>query len=107
MLRVEPASGVVVVSRPPPGGAPGSAHGAAMFLKRRGRIDSEAAPAGAPTRPDSDRAVLADIADRLAAMGSVQPTKMECRASSALGDATDRSANCSGRAGRSSVDPFQ
>ena len=90
--------------RPP---VPGYRHDAAMFLKLRGRIDSDATPAGAPTRPDCDRAVLADIADRLAAMGSVQPTKMECRASSALGDATDRSANCSGRAGRSSVDPFQ
>ena len=34
----------------------------------RGRIASDATPPGAPRRPDSDRAVLADIAERLEAM---------------------------------------
>ncbi len=51
--------------RPP---VPGYRHDAAMFLKLRGWIDSDATPAGAPRRPDSDRAVLADIADRLDAI---------------------------------------
>lgn len=48
--------------RPP---VPGYRHDAAMFLQLRGRIGSDATPAGAPRRPDSDRDVLADIARRL------------------------------------------
>ena len=48
--------------RPP---VPGYRHDAAMFLKLRGWIDSDATPAGAPQRPDADREVLADIAGRL------------------------------------------
>ena len=48
--------------RPP---VPAYRHDAALFLSLRGRIDSDATPAGAPRRPDSDRAVLADIAERL------------------------------------------
>lgn len=51
--------------RPP---VPGYRHDAAMFLQLRGRIDSDATPAGAPRRPDSDRDVLADIARRLEEM---------------------------------------
>jgi dihydrodipicolinate synthase/N-acetylneuraminate lyase len=47
---------------------PAYRHDAALFLSLRGRIASAATPAGAPRRPDSDRAVLADIADRLEAM---------------------------------------
>ena len=47
---------------------PGYRHNAAMFLQLRGWIDSDATPEGAPRRPDSDRAVLADIADRLEVM---------------------------------------
>jgi dihydrodipicolinate synthase/N-acetylneuraminate lyase len=44
---------------------PAYRHDAALFLQLRGRIDSDATPQGAPRRPDSDRAVLADIAQRL------------------------------------------
>ena len=44
---------------------PGYRHDAAMFLKLRGWADADATPAGAARRPDSDRAVLADIAQRL------------------------------------------
>lgn len=40
-------------------------HDAAMFLKMRGWAYSDEVPKGVPTRPDSDRAVLADIASRL------------------------------------------
>lgn len=47
---------------------PGYRHDAAMFLQLRGWIDSDATPEGAPRRPDSDRAVLADIVDRLEVM---------------------------------------
>jgi dihydrodipicolinate synthase/N-acetylneuraminate lyase len=47
---------------------PAYRHDAAMFLARRGRIGSDATPAGAPIRPQSDRAVLADIAQRLDAL---------------------------------------
>ena len=47
---------------------PGYRHNAAMFLQLRGWIDSDTTPEGAPRRPDSDRAVLADIADRLEVM---------------------------------------
>lgn len=48
--------------RPP---VPGYRHDAAMFLKLRGWIDSDATPAGAPQRHNADREVLADIAARL------------------------------------------
>lgn len=51
--------------RPP---VPAYRHDAAMFLALRGRIPSDAVPSGAPTRPDSDRAVLADIVERLDAL---------------------------------------
>ena len=44
---------------------PGYRHNAATFLQQRGWIDSNVTPEGAPQRPDSDRAVLADIAKRL------------------------------------------
>jgi dihydrodipicolinate synthase/N-acetylneuraminate lyase len=44
---------------------PAYRHDAALFLQLRGRIDSDTTPPGAPRRPDSDRAVLADIAQRL------------------------------------------
>lgn len=48
--------------RPP---VPAYRHDAAMFLALRGRIASDATPPGAPRRPDSDRPVLADLAERL------------------------------------------
>jgi len=51
--------------RPP---VPAYRHDAALFLSLRGRIGSDATPPGAPRRPESDRAVLADIAERLEAM---------------------------------------
>jgi hypothetical protein len=51
--------------RPP---VPAYRHDAARFLSLRGRIATDATPEGAPRRPDSDRAVLADIAERLEAM---------------------------------------
>jgi dihydrodipicolinate synthase/N-acetylneuraminate lyase len=47
---------------------PAYRHDAALFLSLRGRIGSDATPDGAPRRPDSDRPVLADIAERLEAM---------------------------------------
>jgi dihydrodipicolinate synthase/N-acetylneuraminate lyase len=47
---------------------PAYRHDAALFLQLRGRIASDATPAGAPRRDDSDRAVLADIAHRLDAL---------------------------------------
>ncbi len=47
---------------------PAYRHDAALFLSLRGRIVSDATPSGAPRRPDSDRAVLHDIAERLEAM---------------------------------------
>ncbi len=47
---------------------PAYRHDAAMFLALRGRIPADCIPPGAPSRPDSDRAVLADIAERLEAM---------------------------------------
>jgi hypothetical protein len=50
--------------RPP---VPAYRHDAAMFLALRGRIPCDMPPAGASTRSDSDRAVLADIAERLEA----------------------------------------
>jgi dihydrodipicolinate synthase/N-acetylneuraminate lyase len=47
---------------------PAYRHDAALFLSLRGRIPSDATPRGAPRRPASDRAVLADIAERLEAI---------------------------------------
>jgi dihydrodipicolinate synthase/N-acetylneuraminate lyase len=44
---------------------PAYKHSAAQFLRLRGWIDHDATQAGAPTRPDSDVAVLAELADRL------------------------------------------
>ncbi|MCB1028307.1 MAG: dihydrodipicolinate synthase family protein [Microthrixaceae bacterium] len=44
---------------------PGYRHNAATVLQLRGWITSDAIPPGAPKRPDSDRAVLADIANRI------------------------------------------
>jgi dihydrodipicolinate synthase/N-acetylneuraminate lyase len=49
--------------RPP---VPAYRHDAAMFLELRGWAGSGLTPPGVPRRPDSDRAVLADIAERLA-----------------------------------------
>ena len=51
--------------RPP---VPAYRHDAALFLSLRGRISSDATPPGAPRRPESDRAVLADIVERLESM---------------------------------------
>jgi dihydrodipicolinate synthase/N-acetylneuraminate lyase len=51
--------------RPP---VPAYRHDAAMFLALRGRLVCDATPPGAPRRPESDRAVLADIAERLEAL---------------------------------------
>jgi len=44
---------------------PAYRHDAALFLQLRDRIDSDSTPPGAPRRPDSDRAVLAEIAQQL------------------------------------------
>lgn len=44
---------------------PGYRHDAAMAIKLRGWIESDAVPDGAPLRPESDRAVLAEIVDRM------------------------------------------
>ena len=44
---------------------PGYRHDAAMFFELRGWAASSRTPAGAPRRPESDRAVLADILERL------------------------------------------
>lgn len=44
---------------------PGYRHDAAMFLALRGWIDSDRTHASSPERPDSDRTLLAEIADRL------------------------------------------
>ena len=44
---------------------PGYRHDAAMFLEMRGWATSDVTPPGVPRRPESDRAVLADIAQRL------------------------------------------
>ena len=48
--------------RPP---VPAYKHSAAMFLKLRGWIGHDATHPGSPTRPDSDREVLRDLAARL------------------------------------------
>jgi dihydrodipicolinate synthase/N-acetylneuraminate lyase len=45
---------------------PAYRHDAAMFLELRGWATSDLTPPGAPRRPESDRDVLADIAERLA-----------------------------------------
>lgn len=44
---------------------PGYRHDAAMWFELRGWASSSTTPRVAPQRPDSDRSVLADIADRL------------------------------------------
>jgi len=44
---------------------PGYRHDAAMFFELRGWASSSNTPSAAPQRPESDRAVLADILDRL------------------------------------------
>lgn len=48
--------------RPP---VPAYRHSAAMFLQMRGWAESDAIPAGAPMRPDSDREILRDIGEQL------------------------------------------
>ena len=48
--------------RPP---VPAYRHSAAMFLQMRDWAESAAVPIGAPTRPDSDQAILRDIGERL------------------------------------------
>ena len=45
---------------------PAYRHDAAIFFELRGWAQCDATPQGAPRRPDSDRAVLADILERLA-----------------------------------------
>ncbi len=44
---------------------PAYRHSAAMFLHLRGWATSESVPRGVPTRPESDRAILAEIACRM------------------------------------------
>ncbi len=44
---------------------PGYRHDAAMFLVERGWIGSDRTHSTSPTRPESDRALLADVAARL------------------------------------------
>jgi len=44
---------------------PGYRHDAALFFVQRGWASSDATPPGAPRRPESDAAVLADILERL------------------------------------------
>jgi dihydrodipicolinate synthase/N-acetylneuraminate lyase len=44
---------------------PGYRHDAAMFFELRGWASSSRTPAGVPQRPEADRAVLADILERL------------------------------------------
>jgi len=51
--------------RPP---VPAYRHDAALFLHGRGRIATDRTHPGSPARPDSDRAVLAGIADALDAL---------------------------------------
>ena len=48
---------------------PGYRHDAAMWFELRGWSSSSRTPAGAPQRPESDRAVLADILERLEEWG--------------------------------------
>jgi len=47
---------------------PAYRHDAALFFELRGWAESDSTPAGAPRRPDADRAVLADILERLEAL---------------------------------------
>ncbi len=47
---------------------PGYRHDAAMWFELRGWSTSDVTPAGAPRRPDADRAVLATILDRIRAL---------------------------------------
>ena len=47
------------------GPVPAYRHDAAMFLRLRGWIATDAVPDGCPRRPDADRDVLREIADRL------------------------------------------
>jgi len=47
---------------------PAYRHDAAMFLELRGWADSDFTPPGVPRRPESDRAVLYEIAERLGAL---------------------------------------
>ena len=54
--------------RPP---VPAYKHSAAMFLKLRGWIDCDNTHPNSPTRPDSDRAVLKDILDRLETLAGI------------------------------------
>ncbi len=51
--------------RPP---VPAYRHDAAMFLELRGWASSDATPPGVPRRPQTDRDVLVDIAERLGAL---------------------------------------
>src|SRR5690606_12350859 len=44
---------------------PGYRHDAAMFFAMRGWASTDATPAGAPRRPESDRELLADVLTRL------------------------------------------
>lgn len=48
---------------------PAYRHNAATFLHLRGWAASDLTPEGVPRRPDADREVLADIADRLGVLG--------------------------------------
>ena len=54
-----------VAFRPP---VPAYKHSAAMFLKLRGWIACDSTHPASPQRPDSDRATLKDILDRLDAL---------------------------------------
>ena len=47
---------------------PAYRHSAAMFLQMRGWAESDAIPAGAPMRPDSDREILHQIGEQLQVM---------------------------------------
>jgi hypothetical protein len=49
---------------------PAYRHSAAQFLRLRGWIDSDATHPGSPKRPESDRAVLAEIARSLGALAA-------------------------------------
>jgi hypothetical protein len=44
---------------------PAYRHDAAMFFELRGWASSDVTPPGVPRRPDADRDLLHDIADRL------------------------------------------
>ncbi len=56
--------------RPP---VPAYKHSAAMFLKLRGWIGCDRTHPSSPQRPDSDRAILKDILDRLEALTETLP----------------------------------